>query len=57
MNEQALYCYTTMVFITAEQVAWSRGRDDATLQDISDASHMVWRWNNARIAMGLQPWI
>lgn len=53
MNEQALYCYTTMVFITAEKLACGV----PTLQDIIDASHMVWRWNQQRIAFGLEPWI
>lgn len=52
MNTTALYEYTAMVLETAEQLA---GYEGATLDDIITASHMVWRWNTARIAAGLEP--
>jgi hypothetical protein len=34
--------------ITAEQLAWSKGRDDVTDEDLRQAVKMVARWNLIR---------
>jgi hypothetical protein len=57
VNTDALYHYTEMVLVLAQTLGWDRDRDEPSLQDIIDASHMVWRWNINRIALGLRPWI
>lgn len=46
---------TEFELVTAEQLAWSRGRDIANADDIAEAVLMVERWNTARIARNQKP--
>lgn len=36
--------------ITAEQLAWSKGRDKPSAEDVAQAEKMVARWNLIRIS-------
>lgn len=44
-----------MIEATAQQLAWSRGRDNIEPCDWRDAEQMVARWQLKREAMGLPP--
>lgn len=48
MSQLQLPINTEFELITAEQLAWSRGRDIANADDIAEAVLMVERWNKIR---------
>lgn len=43
--------------ITAEQLAWSKGRDTPSQEDLAQAEKMVARWNLIRISRNQKPLI
>lgn len=43
--------------ITAEQLAWSKGRDKPSAEDIAQAEKMVARWNAVRLSRNQKPLI
>lgn len=48
---------TEFELITAEQLAWPRGRDIPTREDLSQAEKMVARWNSVRLSRKQKPLI
>lgn len=48
---------TEFELATAEQIAWQRGRDDVTEEDLKLAEKMVARWNLIRISRNQKPLI
>lgn len=45
----------TLTDATAQQLAWHRDRDNPTDGDFKEAEIMVYRWNVARMSLGLAP--
>ena len=43
--------------ITAEQLAWSKGRDIPSQEDLAQAEKMVARWNAVRLSRNQKPLI
>lgn len=48
---------TEFELVTAEQLAWSRGRDELTADDLKEAERLVGCWNKIRIARKQKPLI
>ena len=57
MHQQQLPLITEFEQATAEQLAWSKGRDIPTQEDLARAEKMVAKWNKIRIARKQKPLI
>lgn len=57
MNQQKLPLVTEFEEVTAQQLAWCKGKDEPSEVEIAEAVKMASRWNKKRIAMGLRAWV
>lgn len=57
MSQLQLPINTEFELVTTEQLAWSRGRDEPTDDDLKEAERLVSCWNKIRIARKQKPLI